>query len=183
MALFTFAFRAWIGIILVAASVAKLGDRRAFAKSIETYRIVPTRVVDPIALTLPLFELAAGTALVVGIQLRGVAGLSAVLVALFACAIVWNLLQGRRFDCGCGTGEDQEISWRLVAKDLWLAAMCVFVAIYPARGLALWPGVTVARARPLELMPVVMVVLTVAVMLRVVDVVGVPWRDATRGGA
>lgn len=181
MAIVVFAFRLWIGLLLIAASVGKVDDRRGFADAIRAYQIVPNILVGPTALMLPLGEFVAGGALVVGVQLRVVAGLAAVLLVSFACAVSWNLAQGRRFDCGCGTAEDQEISWRLVAKDLGLAAMCVFVAFFPANGLTLWPGATVTGARPVDLIPVAMVVITAAVMLRVVDVVGVRWRRSARG--
>ena len=48
---------------------------------------------------------------------------------VFATAVAVNLARGRRIDCGCaGISAPREITWGLVARDIVLAALVLWIA-------------------------------------------------------
>ena len=127
-----------LALVLAAAGAAKLPDRRAVEKSVTRYGVLPVRVVRPVAQVLPWAELCLALALVVGVLARFAALLAGGMLAAFAVAIVWNLLRGRRFECGCGTTYDTEIGWGLVARDAALVVMAGLVVAAPDVPLGVW---------------------------------------------
>lgn len=114
------------GLMFVAGGVAKLARLDRFREAVSGYRLLPAPAEPAAALALPVAELAAGLALLLpGWAAGPLAG--AALFALFAGAIAINLLRGRHdVDCGCNPGAPpQPITWRLVLRNLALAALLI----------------------------------------------------------
>jgi hypothetical protein len=121
-----------IGLVLVAAAFDKLRDWPAFRAAVANYRLLPSALVVPFALILPLAEAAAGIGLLVEASrvVAAWAGAAAIGVATLGVAI--NVVRRRvDIDCGCGGVEGrQRVSWALVARNAVLVALlCVGAAI------------------------------------------------------
>jgi uncharacterized membrane protein YphA (DoxX/SURF4 family) len=113
--------RLCIAWLFVASSVHKLRSLREFRGVLVSYRLLPERLVAPVATVVPLVELAIGVGALA--QYRP-AYLAAGLVLFgYATAMAINLSRGRRLlDCGCG-GVAQPLSITLVARNLLLVGV------------------------------------------------------------
>jgi hypothetical protein len=161
------------GLRISPCRFAKVTDLADFRSAVTNYRLLPTRLVPAVALTLPFAELAAAVLLALGILPGIIAGLLAVLLLSFAAAIAINLARGRSFDCGCAGSAPRTISWAHVASDVCMAALAVAIAVAPPSTLALWPGppglvsVAIPRAEALPIvLAVVLGLITVTVLRR-----------------
>lgn len=125
-----------LAIVFAHAAATKLRDPGRFAAALAGYRLLPDRLIGPIAWTLPALEaLAALLLLAPGAEWAG-AGLTLALLAVVTGAVIVNLARGRReIDCGCGGAEGQHLSGGLVARNLVLA-----LCLLPAAGAAGWPA-------------------------------------------
>jgi|SRR5918999_1267847 hypothetical protein len=141
MELAALGFRFLLGFVFIAASIPKLAASTEFANAVGNYGLVPRRLVQPVARWLPKLELAAGLSLLFGIALGPVALLVAAMLLVFSGAVTWNLLRGRRIECGCaGTAVPRAISWPLVARDLLLASFAFALAFAAPDTAALLPA-------------------------------------------
>lgn len=116
------------GAMFLVSGVAKLraGD---FRLRLSDYQLLPSPVVGPSAVGLPLGEVVLGISLLLGVMPRQGLAASSVLLLIFSAAMIVNLLRGRRINCGC-RGNGAAISWRLVAINSCLAAAAVGVAAH-----------------------------------------------------
>jgi len=119
------AIRIVLAAVFVYAGYLKIIDPLPLADSIASFKMLPLRLVNPMALGLPVFEIAAGILLLIGWP-RRVAALALVIVtAVFAVAMLSALARGISVDCGCfGTGGGSSIlTMRLhLARDLLILA-------------------------------------------------------------
>jgi uncharacterized membrane protein YphA (DoxX/SURF4 family) len=129
-----------LALVFLVAGLAKDRDRDALAEAVERYRVVPQRLVGPLAAALPPVELALAFALALGIWPEVAGGVTTVVMVAFGCAVAWNLLHGRQFDCGCGLSNETPISWRIVMRNTLLAFVALGVAIGPSTALSVLPG-------------------------------------------
>jgi uncharacterized membrane protein YphA (DoxX/SURF4 family) len=129
--------RWYLGVLFVGACLHKIADPRAFAVDIATYDILPLALVNPVAITLPWVELAAGLMLLVGLRTRAAAVLVAGMMAVFLAALAVALGRGLDMSCGCFASqgaEDDPISRLTVLRDLVWLALALLVMVYD-RGL------------------------------------------------
>jgi hypothetical protein len=92
--------------VFVYAGTAKMLDPATFAVLIDAYGIVPDLLLMPVAVGLPLLEVAAGVGLLFDVE--GSLGVVAVLLALFAALMGYGLRLGLDIDCGCfGPGDPE----------------------------------------------------------------------------
>jgi putative oxidoreductase len=138
---FMVALRIGVGAVFVYAGAIKLGDPLQFADNIASFRILPGFLINPLALSLPIFEILSG-GLLVGGWFRHPAALAIVIVsAVFFAAITSALVRGLTIDCGCfGSGvPSRERMWLDLGRDtiLLLGALitCLRVREPPA-----WSG-------------------------------------------
>jgi hypothetical protein len=127
----THAVGAALSVVLMAGAWHKLRDMAVFSGAVENYRLLPEVLVAPVALALPVWEMAAGAFLLFA-STRFAGGMMAILLLLgVTSGVVVNLLRGRvEIDCGCGglvghVGE-QSLSWYLVGRNVLLFAAVVF---------------------------------------------------------
>lgn len=127
-----------LGWFFVLAGVTKLADLAAFEKAVRDYRILPGRLVRPVARVLPPTEVAAGALMGAGVAIRVVGVGLTLLLVVFAVVVAINLVRGRRIDCGCFGGlGSKPITWATVARNVVLAAVAATVAAVSPGELAL----------------------------------------------
>jgi hypothetical protein len=115
-------------------AAAKLRAREEFAGVVENYRILPVRMVGPVAGGLPWLEVAVAAGLLVPPARPFAAAVAMGLLLPFLAAIAVNLIRGRdRIDCGCHLGGGgQKLTWWLVLRNAALAAAALWLALDPA---------------------------------------------------
>jgi len=127
--------RVAIGVVFLAASLAKLGDLGSFAAQIHNFRLLPIALENLAAMVLPWIELVAGLALVLGIRARGGAWVAAGLMVLFTVAVTLALVRGLDIECGCfGTADASRVGGLKLAQNLALTALAWFATLAPAAG-------------------------------------------------
>jgi Methylamine utilisation protein MauE len=142
VALVLLAARWLIAGLFLRSGLAKAAGLADFRSAVANYRLLPSALVRPVAVVLPLAEIVAAVLLALGILPLVVASVLAVLLVAFATAIGINLARGRVFDCGCA-GSDaapRMISWPHVATNLVLAVLAAAVAVASAPTMELWRG-------------------------------------------
>lgn len=133
--------------VFVSGGLHQWRDRAMFAAVVEGYALLPRALVAPVALLLPLAEMATGLLLLWPATgpIGALTGLC--LLCGVSLAVVINLLRGRRdIDCGCGGASgDQTLSWALVGRNAVLSGLLVIGTLSSSsRGLgALDVGVAV----------------------------------------
>ncbi|HEV2974736.1 MAG TPA: MauE/DoxX family redox-associated membrane protein [Solirubrobacteraceae bacterium] len=135
--------RLCLAVVFLVAAVAKLADRSGTRQALANFD-VPTRLIDPFVLLLPVAELAAATALVFPTTARWGAAGSLVLLALFVVGLTRVLRRGEEPDCHCfGQLHSKPASWTTVARNLVLAIPAAYVALTgPGPSLASWVAST-----------------------------------------
>jgi len=127
-----------LGLVFLTASLPKLAAPDDFRRALRNYRLLPFRLVRPVAAWLPRFELALALALLSGLATRVATSLAATALLVFSAAVAVNLARGRKIECGCFSGlSPREITWRLAARDVGLGAAAVAVATSPP---PIWGG-------------------------------------------
>jgi uncharacterized membrane protein YphA (DoxX/SURF4 family) len=115
----------------VIAGLSKAGDLAGFTKIVRRYEVLPEGIVPIVGRWVPLAELGVGGLLAFGAAQVVAASLSIVMLVGFSVAVAWNLIRGRRIDCGClGVTGRQEISWGTIFRN---GVMLVPAAILVAR--------------------------------------------------
>lgn len=117
-----------LGGVFLYAGVLKVNDPLSFADNIAAYQLLPEILINPLALSLPLFEILAGVFLIIGWQ-RRLAALSILLLTiLFAVFITSALARGLHIDCGCFGSSIIPLRYQLgfaLGRDLVLLALAV----------------------------------------------------------
>src|SRR5215217_347936 len=118
-------------LVLVAvftlAGVAKLSDLKGSRKAIIEFGL-PAVVASPLALFLPLAELAVGAALIPASSAWWGALGALGLLLLFVVGISINLARGRTPECHCfGQLHSAPAGWKTLARNGVLAAVAGFV--------------------------------------------------------
>jgi thiol-disulfide isomerase/thioredoxin/uncharacterized membrane protein YphA (DoxX/SURF4 family) len=123
-------------VVFLAAGVAKLLDRPGAQRAVADFG-VPSVLAKPLAILLPVAEIAVALALApVVTAWWGAVGALALLV-FFIVAIAANLARGRRPACHCfGQIAEGNIGWQTLVRNLALAGLAGVIA---------WPGPAVAQ--------------------------------------
>lgn len=110
------------------AGIAKLLDRPGSRQSMREFG-VPAALAGPLAIGLPVAELACAVALVPGAYAWWAAVGGLTLLAAFTVAILANLARGRTPDCHCfGRIHSEPVGWPTVARNVVLMGMAAFVS-------------------------------------------------------
>lgn len=120
-----------LGVVLLAAALAKIGDLPAMALQVHNYRLAPIWSENLVAIVLPWIELCTGMALVLGIRARAGAIVGLALMVLFTVAVGSAWARGLDFECGCfGKVGASHIGARKFAENIGLIALA-FAASLP----------------------------------------------------
>jgi Methylamine utilisation protein MauE len=111
-----------IGAILLATAVGKLLDIPGFARVLGAYDAIPAGALVPIAVAVPLAELALALWLFSGKNLAASALISAAMHAGYALWSAVSVLRGLKLpNCGCfGVFLGRPLGWSTVFEDLVL---------------------------------------------------------------
>jgi len=125
--------RVFLGSLLLIASIDKIADPLAFARSIEDYQILSGPVVMVIATVLPWIELICGMAMVFGLLIPGAALLSGALLFVFTLAVLSALFRGLDISCGCFSQDPAaaRIGWAKVGENVILTAVSAYLYFSP----------------------------------------------------
>ena len=114
-----------VGCVFVYASFHKIADPAVFAKSVYSYGLFPSDLINFIAISLPYVELLTGLFLLLGVYPRGAIFILNGLLVMFIALITVNFIRGHQFDCGCfNSGETPDIptKWLLFRDVVYLVA-------------------------------------------------------------
>ncbi len=113
--------------VFAVAGTAKLADREGSRRSAVDFG-VPAPLATPLAVLLPLAELAVAVALIPAATAWWGAAGALTLLLLFGAGIAANLARGRRPECHCfGQLRSEPATWKMVARNGGLAAIAAFV--------------------------------------------------------
>lgn len=125
-----------LAVVFCMAGVAKLADLPGTRSALRDFG-VNSMLAVPLAVALPVFELAVAGGLLPVMSARWAAGLSAAMLVVFMAAMLWNMAQGRRPDCGCfGQTWPDPVGWKTLARNASLFLMSIFVALDPGASLS-----------------------------------------------
>jgi hypothetical protein len=141
MILVAFLLRVMVGVVFLRAGAIKALNVADFRQAVRNYELLPPPFVGAATRGVPAAELLAAGLLVLGVELRPVSVVVALLLVVFCVAIAINLLRGRTISCGCSGSVASDISWRHVIGDCALATAAVLVAVWPAEPLSVLAGV------------------------------------------
>ena len=119
--------RLLLASVFVVAGVGKLTDRSGTRQAIADFG-VPSPLVAPLGILLPLAELTVAAALLPASTAWWGAMGALVLLLLFVAGIGVNLARGHRPECHCfGQLRSQPAGWKTLARNLVLAAVAAFI--------------------------------------------------------
>ena len=123
------ALRMLLGLILLAASIAKLSNLPGFVAVLHSYRFLPQGLHWPAAVVIAVSELLTGSWLCWGRHLRQAAWTAMALHGVYAGFATFMLL--RRvpiLNCGCfGSFLARPLSWATVGQNLLLVALSLLL--------------------------------------------------------
>jgi putative oxidoreductase len=122
------ALRAVIGIAFIYAGWLKVQDPAGFADSVAAFAILPKWSISGFALALPIFEIIAGTLLIIGRPRRIGALALTLLSSVFCIALIWAIARGLKVNCGCFGPSVSAVDPRLdLGRDLAILLGCCFL--------------------------------------------------------
>lgn len=102
---FALVARLILGGVFIYASLDKILHPAAFAEAVFNYQILPSQLINLMALILPWLELVLGMLLLFGIWESGaVLGVN-LLMVVFLSALIFNAARGLNISCGCFSTE------------------------------------------------------------------------------
>lgn len=118
-----------LGIVFVYAGILKMQTPLNFADSIASFRILPTEMINIVAMTLPMFEILVGALLFAGWQKRPACLAVVILTVVFGVALVSALARGIMADCGCFGGGAPSVGkmWFSLGRDLLIGAVALLL--------------------------------------------------------
>ena len=125
-------------VLFIGAAWHKLSARAEFEAILRDYRLLPEFLVRPLAVLIPVIELALAAGWGSGLAPYITIFASAVLLASYAFAMTINLVRGRIYiDCGCGigasAGEGPALTSGLVARNILLIGLAL-LPLVPTSG-------------------------------------------------
>jgi len=126
------ACRLFIGGVFIGACIFKIKDPDVFALSIATYEILPTSLINLMAIILPWLELGVGVMIIVGYKTRPSALLIALMMLMFMVALAIALYRGIDMSCGCFASADagEQISRLTMLRDLFYLLPAIYVLLF-----------------------------------------------------
>jgi len=126
---FVMSLRWVLAVVFLIAFLHKVGAPASFVTTLKAYRLLPDGLALIAAYALIAAELVAAFALLVNSVFGSIAAVS--LLAIYALAILVNLLRGRRdIDCGCsGPYVRQTLSGWLIARNIGLIAVALLTML------------------------------------------------------
>ncbi|MFJ8913967.1 MauE/DoxX family redox-associated membrane protein [Amycolatopsis sp. NPDC102389] len=139
--------RLGLAAVWLISGALKISDPGQTYIAVQAFDVLPDGLVRPVAIGMPLVELALGLFLLAGFVTRWVSVLSVLLLAVLIAAIAQSWARGLSIDCGCfgGGGQiaaDQTAYPQEIARDLGFALLGVWLIVRPRTWLSVdgWLG-------------------------------------------
>jgi len=131
-----------LGGVLIVAGALKVGNLQKSAMSVRAYEMLPIWLANFFGYALPWVEIGIGALLVLGVAVRMMGALGALIMLGFIIAIAQAWARGLSIDCGCfggGGAIDPEDTKYLstILRDIGFLALGVFLYLYPKGRFAL----------------------------------------------
>ena len=136
------AARLIVGVVDVAAGVAKFPDPAGNVRQVRAFQILPEAVVPAVGHALPTVEILLGALLVLGLLIRSVAVLATLFFIAFIIGIASAWARGLEINCGCfgshGVPADPHRQYAIdIARDIGLVICSLWLVLWPRTRLAL----------------------------------------------
>ncbi|HYJ28307.1 MAG TPA: MauE/DoxX family redox-associated membrane protein [Nocardioides sp.] len=130
------------GGVWIVAGALKLPYPADSVRAVRAYDLLPEAVVPAVGHLLPVVEVVIGLCLVLGVMVRGMSVVSALLFVAFIIGISSAWARGLSIDCGCfgGGGEIPDAAAKYpgeIARDVGLLALSLWLVVRPRSRLAL----------------------------------------------
>jgi putative oxidoreductase len=111
--------------VMIAAALPKISNPDKFALAVYQYNLLPSLMVNPVAIYLPWLEISCAAALIVlPSARRGALLMVAGMLVVFTLAISWVVVRGQAIPCGCFGGDDSAAAgWWSLARNCGLLAL------------------------------------------------------------
>jgi uncharacterized membrane protein YphA (DoxX/SURF4 family) len=131
-----------VGVVAVAAGVAKFPDPAGNVRQVRAFQILPESVVPTVGHALPTVEIIVGGALILGLLTRAFAIVGALFFVAFIIGIAAAWPRGLEINCGCfgsdGVPADPQRQYAIdISRDVGLLVCCVWLIVWPRTRLAL----------------------------------------------
>ncbi len=114
-----------LGSAFIYAGWIKSLDPVGFADSVNSFAILPSVLISPFVLALPIYEIAGGTLIIIGFPRRLGAFALLLLTGVFSIALVAAMLRGLNVNCGCfGPSTTTTTPWIDLGRDLLIILGC-----------------------------------------------------------
>lgn len=128
--------RLGLAAVFLLSGALKVIDPAQTRIAVAAYELLPSGPVGPVAIVLPLAELALGTLLIAGAFTRWVALASAVLLVVLMFGVAQAWARGLSIDCGCfgGGGPVAEGETRYpqeLARDAGMLLLALWLVVRP----------------------------------------------------
>jgi uncharacterized membrane protein YphA (DoxX/SURF4 family) len=139
----TVVVRGALALVLGYAGYAKFSQPQALRElAVSAYRVVPGALVSPLAIGLPVLEMALAAMILLGFATRLMAVCVGVLFVVFIAGIVSVWARGLSIDCGCfggggAVGRGQTHYLEEILRDAGLLVLAAWLAVFPRGRLAL----------------------------------------------
>jgi len=121
-----------VGLVFLAAALAKIGDAGGFARQVHYYRLLPFGLENLTAITLPWIELLAALAILLRLRPQAGSVVVAGLMALFVAVVAAAVIRGLDIECGCfGTADAGRVGVAKLLENLGLLALAVVASLRP----------------------------------------------------
>lgn len=125
-----------LGGVLIVAGVLKIGNLQKSAMSVRAYEMLPIWLANFFGYALPWVEIGIGALLILGVAVRIMGALGALIMLGFIIAIAQAWARGLSIDCGCfgggGTIDPEDTKYvSTILRDIGFLALGVFLYFYP----------------------------------------------------
>ncbi|MDR3610600.1 MAG: MauE/DoxX family redox-associated membrane protein [Ignavibacteriaceae bacterium] len=118
---FLFLLRLLLAFVFIFAAIEKISSPGNFSASISNYKLLPSEVINLLAIIIPWIELIAGLLLLLGISVKENSAIITTLLIVFTIAIIISLFRGLNIDCGCfGTAYGSRIGILKISENIIL---------------------------------------------------------------
>jgi len=123
--------RIFLGVIFVYAPLDKIMEPSQFARIIYNYHLLPSELINLMAILLPWVELVCGVVLILGVQKKGSLLLLNFMLTVFMVAIGINLIRNVDLECGCFSVSSKSKSHALglLLRDVGMLAIGIYLMI------------------------------------------------------
>jgi uncharacterized membrane protein YphA (DoxX/SURF4 family) len=131
-----------VGVVDIAAGVAKFPDPAANVRQVRAFKLLPEAIVPTVGHALPTVEIVIGALLVLGLLTRAAAVLATLFYVAFITGIAAAWARGLEINCGCfgsrGVPADPQHQYAVdIVRDVGLVLCSLWLVIWPRTRLAL----------------------------------------------